>query len=114
VARYARHIVLAEIGGAGQQRLKAARVLVIGAGGLGSPVLSYLAAAGVGLLGVIDDDEVSLSNLQRQILHDTANVGMDKTESAARSLASGSTRTPGWSPTSAADGGQCGGCADRL
>jgi molybdopterin/thiamine biosynthesis adenylyltransferase len=87
VARYARHIVLAEIGGAGQQRLKAARVLVIGAGGLGSPVLSYLAAAGVGLLGVIDDDEVSLSNLQRQILHDTANVGMAKTESAARSLA---------------------------
>ncbi|MEM5471215.1 molybdopterin-synthase adenylyltransferase MoeB [Hoeflea sp. AS60] len=86
VARYARHIVLAEIGGAGQQRLKAARVLVIGAGGLGSPVLSYLAAAGVGLLGVIDDDEVSLSNLQRQILHDTANVGMAKTESAARAL----------------------------
>jgi hypothetical protein len=108
VARYARHIVLAEIGGAGQQRLKAARVLVIGAGGLGSPVLSYLAAAGVGLLGVIDDDEVSLSNLQRQILHDTANVGMAKTESAAR-RSSGSTRTPGWSPTDAADAGQCGG-----
>ena len=86
VARYARHIVLAEIGGAGQQRLKAARVLVIGAGGLGSPVLSYLAAAGVGLLGVIDDDTVSLSNLQRQILHDTANVGMAKTESAERAL----------------------------
>jgi molybdopterin/thiamine biosynthesis adenylyltransferase len=87
VARYARHIVLAEIGGAGQQRLKAARVLVIGAGGLGSPVLSYLAAAGVGLLGIVDDDEVSLSNLQRQILHDTGNVGMAKTESAARALA---------------------------
>lgn len=86
VARYARHIVLKEIGGAGQQQLKAARVLVIGAGGLGSPVLSYLAAAGVGLLGVIDDDEVSLSNLQRQILHDTNNVGMAKTESAARAL----------------------------
>ena len=86
VARYARHIVLAEIGGAGQQRLKAARVLVIGAGGLGSPVLSYLAAAGVGLLGVIDDDHVSLSNLQRQILHDTDTVGMAKTESAARAL----------------------------
>lgn len=86
VARYARHIVLAEIGGAGQQRLKAARVLVIGAGGLGSPVLSYLAAAGVGLLGVVDDDAVSLSNLQRQVLHDTAHVGMAKTESAARSL----------------------------
>lgn len=87
VARYARHIVLAEIGGAGQQRLKAARVLVIGAGGLGSPVLSYLAAAGVGLLGVIDDDVVSLSNLQRQILHDTDAVGMAKTESAKYSLA---------------------------
>lgn len=86
VARYARHIVLAEIGGAGQQKLKAARVLVIGAGGLGSPVLSYLAAAGVGLLGVVDDDAVSLSNLQRQVLHDTAHVGMAKTESAARSL----------------------------
>ena len=86
VARYARHIVLAEIGGSGQQQLKAARVLVIGAGGLGSPVLSYLAAAGVGLLGVIDDDVVSLSNLQRQILHDTDTVGMAKTESAARAL----------------------------
>lgn len=86
VARYARHIVLAEIGGAGQQRLKAARVLVIGAGGLGSPVLSYLAAAGVGLLGVIDDDVVSLSNLQRQILHDTDTVGMAKTKSAERAL----------------------------
>ncbi len=86
IARYARHIVLAEVGGAGQQKLKAARVLVIGAGGLGSPVLSYLAAAGVGVLGVTDDDEVSLSNLQRQILHDTANVGMGKTESAARGI----------------------------
>jgi len=86
VARYARHIVLKEIGGAGQQALKAARVLVVGAGGLGSPVLSYLAAAGVGLLGVIDDDQVSLSNLQRQILHDTAMIGMAKTESAARAL----------------------------
>ena len=86
VARYARHIVLAEIGGSGQQRLKAARVLVIGAGGLGSPVLSYLAAAGVGLLGIVDDDKVSLSNLQRQILHDTDAVGMAKTESAAQAL----------------------------
>lgn len=86
IARYARHIVLAEVGGSGQQRLKAARVLVIGTGGLGSPVLSYLAAAGVGILGVVDDDVVSLSNLQRQILHDTDNVGMDKTESASRAL----------------------------
>ncbi|TIV01470.1 MAG: thiamine biosynthesis protein ThiF, partial [Mesorhizobium sp.] len=67
--RYARHIVLPEIGGAGQQRLKRARVLVIGAGGLGAPVLEYLAAAGVGTLGIVDDDSVSLSNLQRQVIH---------------------------------------------
>ena len=86
VARYARHIVLAEIGGSGQQKLKAARVLVLGAGGLGSPVLSYLAAAGVGLLGIVDNDQVSVSNLQRQILHDTAHIGMAKTESAERAL----------------------------
>ena len=85
--RYARHIVLAEIGGPGQQKLKKARVLVIGAGGLGSPVLQYLAAAGVGTLGVIDDDVVSLSNLQRQIIHDTGSVGMSKTESAGSALA---------------------------
>lgn len=86
ISRYARHIVLAEIGGSGQQKLKAARVLVIGAGGLGSPVLSYLAAAGVGLLGVVDDDTVSLSNLQRQIMHDTDTVGLPKTQSAVRAL----------------------------
>ena len=76
--RYARHIVLPEIGGAGQQRLKRARVLVIGAGGLGAPVLEYLAAAGVGTLGIVDDDIVSLSNLQRQVIHDTAAVGTGK------------------------------------
>lgn len=84
--RYARHIVLPEIGGPGQQRLKRARVLVIGAGGLGAPVLNYLAAAGVGTLGIIDDDEVSLSNLQRQIVHDTASVGRPKVESAAATV----------------------------
>jgi molybdopterin/thiamine biosynthesis adenylyltransferase len=84
--RYARHIVLPEIGGAGQQKLKRARVLVIGAGGLGAPVLQYLAAAGVGTLGVIDDDTVSLSNLQRQVIHDTASVGETKNTSAARSI----------------------------
>lgn len=84
--RYARHIVLAEIGGPGQQKLKQARVLVIGAGGLGSPVLQYLAAAGVGILGVVDDDTVSLSNLQRQIIHDTDQVGAAKTDSAAAAL----------------------------
>ncbi len=85
--RYARHIVLHEIGGPGQQRLRAARVLVIGAGGLGSPALLYLAAAGVGTLGIVDDDAVSLSNLQRQVLHATAEIGQPKTESAARALA---------------------------
>jgi molybdopterin/thiamine biosynthesis adenylyltransferase len=85
--RYARHIVLPEIGGAGQQKLKAARVLVIGAGGLGAPVLQYLAAAGVGTLGIVDDDTVSLSNLQRQVIHDTGAVGAAKVESAAATLA---------------------------
>ena len=73
--RYARHIVLREVGGPGQAALKRARVLVIGAGGLGAPVLMYLAAAGVGTLGVIDDDIVSLSNLQRQVIHGTPDVG---------------------------------------
>ncbi|MEM7178691.1 MAG: molybdopterin-synthase adenylyltransferase MoeB [Pseudomonadota bacterium] len=84
--RYARHIVLHEIGGPGQQKLKAARVLVIGAGGLGSPAIQYLAAAGVGTLGVVDDDEVSLSNLQRQVLHSTADVGIAKVESAQEAV----------------------------
>jgi len=81
--RYARHIVLREVGGVGQAKLKAARVLVIGAGGLGSPVILYLAAAGVGTIGIIDDDTVSLSNLQRQIAHRTADVGRPKTASAS-------------------------------
>lgn len=80
--RYARHIVLREVGGAGQARLRAARVLVIGAGGLGSPVILYLAAAGIGTIGVTDFDTVSLSNLQRQIAHRTADVGRLKTDSA--------------------------------
>jgi molybdopterin/thiamine biosynthesis adenylyltransferase len=80
--RYARHIVLPEIGGAGQQKLKRARVLVIGAGGLGAPVLEYLAAAGVGTLGIVDDDTVSLSNLQRQVIHGTDTIGQSKGESA--------------------------------
>ena len=80
--RYARHIVLPEIGGSGQQKLKNARVLVVGAGGLGSPILLYLAAAGVGTLGIVDDDTVSLSNLQRQIIHDTATIGQTKLDSA--------------------------------
>ena len=83
--RYARHIVLREVGGAGQARLRATRVLVVGAGGLGSPLILYLAAAGVGTIGVVDFDRVSLSNLQRQIAHRTADVGRLKTESAADS-----------------------------
>ena len=86
IARYARHIVLPEIGGAGQQKLKAARVLVIGAGGLGAPVIQYLAAAGLGTIGIVDDDEVSLSNLQRQIIHRTEDIGVAKTTSAARAV----------------------------
>ncbi len=87
IRRYARHIVLAEIGGVGQARLVAARVLVVGAGGLGAPLLQYLAAAGVGTLGVIDDDKVDLSNLQRQVIHRTADVGLAKVDSARRALA---------------------------
>ena len=85
--RYARHLVLHEIGGQGQQRLRAARVLVVGAGGLGSPALLYLAAAGVGTLGIVDDDRVSLSNLQRQVIHRTADIGRPKAESAAEAVA---------------------------
>ena len=81
--RYARHIVLREVGGPGQAALRRARVLVVGAGGLGAPVLLYLAAAGVGTLGVIDDDVVSLSNLQRQVIHATPDLGMAKVDSAA-------------------------------
>lgn len=81
--RYARHIVLREVGGPGQAKLSAARVLVVGAGGLGSPLILYLAAAGIGTLGVADFDTVSLSNLQRQIAHRTADIGREKTESAA-------------------------------
>ncbi len=80
--RYARHIVLREVGGPGQAALGRARVLVIGAGGLGAPVLLYLAAAGVGTLGVIDDDVVSLSNLQRQVIHATPDIGAPKVDSA--------------------------------
>jgi molybdopterin-synthase adenylyltransferase len=84
--RYARHIVLREVGGPGQAALKRARVLVIGAGGLGAPALLYLAAAGVGTLGVIDDDAVALSNLQRQVIHGTPEVGTPKTASAAAAI----------------------------
>jgi molybdopterin/thiamine biosynthesis adenylyltransferase len=84
--RYARHIVLREIGGPGQKKLKAAKVLVIGAGGLGAPVLQYLAAAGVGTLGVIDDDAVDNSNLQRQVIHTDEQIGKPKVFSASEAL----------------------------
>lgn len=86
LTRYARHIVLGEVGGPGQQKFKAAHVLVIGAGGLGAPVALYLAAAGIGTLGIVDDDVVSLSNLQRQIIHRTEKVGAPKVESAKETL----------------------------
>ena len=87
IERYARHVVLKEVGGPGQQKLKAARVLVVGAGGIGSPAHLYLAAAGVGEITVIDDDTVSLSNLQRQVIHFTEDVGEPKAESAASAVA---------------------------
>ena len=84
--RYARHIVLPEVGGPGQAALRNARVLVIGAGGLGAPLLLYLAAAGVGTLGIVDDDVVSLSNLQRQVIHATPDIGKPKVDSAAAAI----------------------------
>lgn len=84
--RYARHIVLRDVGGPGQIALKKARVLVVGAGGLGAPVLQYLAAAGVGAIGIIDDDVVSLSNLQRQVIHGTRDIGRLKVASAADAI----------------------------
>lgn len=84
--RYARHIVLRELGGPGQKKLKQARVLVIGAGGLGAPALQYLAAAGIGTIGVIDDDVVENANLQRQVIHDHQNIGMPKVFSAQQAM----------------------------
>ncbi len=88
IERYARHIVLPEVGGPGQNKLKSSSVLVIGAGGLGAPLLLYLAAAGVGRIGIVDHDTVSLSNLQRQVIHTTERVGMVKVESARQQIAS--------------------------
>jgi adenylyltransferase/sulfurtransferase len=87
IERYARHIVLADVGGPGQQKLKSARVAIIGVGGLGSPAIEYLAAAGVGTLRLVDADTVSLSNLQRQVVHDTDAVGRLKVESARDAVA---------------------------
>src|SRR5919206_944050 len=86
IERYARHLVLRDVGGPGQAKLKAARVLVIGAGGLGAPMLQYLAAAGIGTIGIVDDDTVSLSNLQRQVIHGTPDLGRPKVESAAAAV----------------------------
>ncbi len=86
LTRYAHHIILKDVGGEGQRRLLASRVLIIGAGGLGSPAAFYLAAAGVGTLGIVDDDRISLSNLQRQILHRTCDIGMSKVQSAHERL----------------------------
>jgi molybdopterin/thiamine biosynthesis adenylyltransferase len=86
IERYARHLVLRDVGGPGQQKLKRARVLAVGAGGLGAPLLQYLAAAGVGVLGIVDDDRVALSNLQRQIIHGTEDVGRPKVTSAAAAI----------------------------
>jgi molybdopterin-synthase adenylyltransferase len=86
LARYARHIVLREIGGTGQQRLRAARAVMVGAGGLGSPALLYLAAAGIGRIDIVDDDVVSVSNLQRQVLYGTDEIGTPKAEAAAHTL----------------------------
>ena len=87
IQRYARHILLQEVGGTGQAKLLGSKVLVVGAGGLGSPLLLYLAAAGVGTIGIVDDDVVDLSNLQRQIVHSTASIGKPKVESARATVA---------------------------
>jgi len=84
--RYSRHILLQDVGAIGQAKLRAARVLVVGAGGLGSPLGLYLAAAGIGTIGLIDDDRLELSNLQRQVAHDTGRIGRNKAESAAETL----------------------------
>lgn len=86
IERYSRHIILPEVGGAGQQKMLEARILLLGAGGLGSPAAYYLAAAGIGNLGIVDFDQVDLSNLQRQIIHSTERIGMLKTESAKKTI----------------------------
>ena len=105
--RYARHIVLREVGGPGQAALKRARVLVIGAGGLGAPALLYLAAAGVGTLGVIDDDTVALSNLQRQVIHGTPEIGEPKIDKRGGRDPPPQSARGGGDPCDAAGGGQC-------
>jgi sulfur-carrier protein adenylyltransferase/sulfurtransferase len=86
IARYSRHLIIPDVAMAGQERLKAARVLLVGTGGLGSPLALYLAAAGVGTIGLVDDDVVDASNLQRQIIHGTSDIGVHKVESARNSI----------------------------
>ena len=88
MARYARHLALPEVGIAGQEKIKNGKVLVVGAGGLGSPALMYLAAAGIGTIGIVDFDDVDESNLQRQIIHSTKEIGSKKTESAKIAISS--------------------------
>src|ERR1043166_9427410 len=95
ITRYSRHIILPEVGGKGQKNMLRAKVLIIGAGGLGSPAGLYLTAAGVGTIGLVDGDVVDLSNLQRQILHSTATVGMAKVESGKKSITGTNTRITG-------------------
>src|ERR671934_2394392 len=87
ITRYSRHILLPEVGGKGQKKIAQAKVLIVGAGGLGSPVAFYLAAAGVGTIGLIDGDVVDLSNLQRQVIHHTADIGRPKVQSAQEKIA---------------------------
>jgi len=86
IERYSRHIILEEVGGAGQEKLLSSKVLIVGAGGLGSPAALYLAAAGVGTIGIIDGDSVDMTNLQRQIIHHTSNIGVEKVKSAANKI----------------------------
>ena len=112
IRRYSRHILLQDVGGIGQAKLKAARVLVIGAGGLGSPLMLYLAAAGVGTIGIVDHDRLELSNLQRQIAHTTDRIGQPKAASAA---ATAHAINPGGADRAARRAARCGqrGGADR-
>ena len=98
ILRYSRHLTLPQVGLEGQERLKASSILLVGAGGLGSPLATYLAAAGVGRIGLVDFDTIDLSNLQRQILYDTADVGRSKTELAAQRIRA-ITRMSSSSPT---------------
>ena len=107
IRRYSRHILLREVGGTGQAKLKAARVLVVGAGGLGSPLVLYLAAAGIGTIGIVDDDVVELSNLQRQIAHTMASLGHAEGGLRRRRGSCDQPRCGDRGAPDAADRGQC-------